>query len=101
MELEHLQILGDDVRRSAGLLVPQQLVVGLDDVGQLVSQIVLEKKYVNINTNILTFGMFNIQFYLLFCFGIREKRSNCISIVCSGTNIIYSSYLNLTKNANH
>ena len=41
MELQHLDVLLEDVRRRAGLLVPQQLVVGLDDVGELVGEIVL------------------------------------------------------------
>ena len=41
VELQHLDVLVDDVRRRAGLLVALQLVVGLDDVGQLVRQVVL------------------------------------------------------------
>ena len=44
MELQHLEVLCDDVGRSSGLLVPQQLVVGLDDVSQLVGDIVLKEK---------------------------------------------------------
>ena len=49
MKLKHLQILGDDVSGGAGLLVAQQLVVGFDDVRQLVSQIVLQKCFVNLS----------------------------------------------------
>ena len=41
VELQHLDILLEDVRSRASLLVPQQLVVGLDDVGELVGEIVL------------------------------------------------------------
>lgn len=44
MELQHLEVLCDDVGRGSGLLVPQQLVVGLDDVSQLVGDIVLREK---------------------------------------------------------
>ena len=41
VELEQLDVLCDHVGRRAALLVPPQLVVDLDDVGQLVRQIVL------------------------------------------------------------
>lgn len=44
VELQHLEVLCDDVGRGSGLLVPQQLVVGLDDVSQLVGDIVLREK---------------------------------------------------------
>ena len=44
MELQHLEVLCDDVGRGSGLLVPQQLVVGLDDVSQLVGDVVLREK---------------------------------------------------------
>ena len=44
VELQHLEVLCDDVGRGSGLLVPQQLVVGLDDVSQLVGDIVLKEK---------------------------------------------------------
>ncbi len=43
VELEHLDVLRDDVGCRARLLVPRQLVVGLDDVGKLVREIVLER----------------------------------------------------------
>ena len=41
VELQQLHVLGDDVGRRAALLVPPQLVVDLDYVGQLVCQVVL------------------------------------------------------------
>ena len=41
VKLQHLQVFGDDVSGRARLLVTHQLVVRLDDVGQLVGQIVL------------------------------------------------------------
>ena len=41
MELQHLHVLTEDVRGGARLLVPQELVVGLEDVRELVGQIVL------------------------------------------------------------
>ena len=42
--LQHLRIFGDDVCGGAVLLVSTQLVVGLDNVRQLVRQIVLAKQ---------------------------------------------------------
>lgn len=41
MELQHLDVLLDDVGGGSVLLVANQLLVGLDDVGQLVGQVVL------------------------------------------------------------
>ena len=41
MELEHPRVLGDDVGRRPVQLVLLQLLIRLDDVRQLVSQIVL------------------------------------------------------------
>ena len=42
VELQHLRVLGDDVGGRAILLVPFELIVGLDDVRQLVGQVILE-----------------------------------------------------------
>ncbi len=42
VKLQHLQVLRNNVRCRASLLVTQQLVIGLQNVGQLVSKIVLE-----------------------------------------------------------
>ena len=36
VELQHLQVLRDDVGSGTGLLIAQQLVVGFDDVRQFV-----------------------------------------------------------------
>ena len=41
MILKHFDVILDDVRRSAILLVANQLLVRLDEVGQLVCQVVL------------------------------------------------------------
>jgi len=42
VELQHLRVLGDDVGGRAILLIPFELIVGLDDVRQLVGQVILE-----------------------------------------------------------
>ena len=41
MELEHLDVFLDDMRSSAILLIPYELLVGLDNVRQFVGEIVL------------------------------------------------------------
>ena len=43
MELQHTRVLGDDVGGGAIQLVLLQLLIGFDDVGQFVGQIVLRK----------------------------------------------------------
>lgn len=42
VELQQLHVLSYDVGRGATLFVPPQLVVDLDDVSQLVSQVILK-----------------------------------------------------------
>ena len=42
VELQHLDVLEDDVRGSSILLVADELLVALDHVAQLVSQVVLK-----------------------------------------------------------
>ena len=41
MELQHLDVFLDDVRGGSVLLVPDQLLIGLHNVSQLVSQVIL------------------------------------------------------------
>ena len=41
VELQHLDVLADDVRRRAAQLIVLQVVVHLDDVGELVGDVVL------------------------------------------------------------
>lgn len=45
MELQHLHILLDNMRGCTVLLVSDQLLVGLHDVSQLVSQVILCMPY--------------------------------------------------------
>jgi len=71
MELQHLKVFGDDVSRSAGLLVAHQLVVGLDDVRELVCQIVLKRK---------THKQVNTKWPKLLSFS--EKIKNISLIIC-------------------
>ena len=43
MKLEHFDVFLDDVGGRSILLVSDQLLVGLDNVGQLVCQVILEE----------------------------------------------------------